>query len=119
MDLIAEVRSNVPGLETREKLSEHKTAVLGSMDKRQTIRVKEATGIAGVKLFSREHNMICFLAGTPRYRRRGAATMHMDEALADQDRAIEITVSTFRTDDEKEMRQRHSMRDPILFRMGL
>ena len=45
--------------------------------------------------------MICCLAVAPQYRRRGVATMLMDEALANLDRTKEITVSTFRADDEK------------------
>lgn len=101
MDLITEVRWNFPGLETQEKLNEHKTSVLKFMDKRQAVCVKEEAKIAGVILFSREHNMICCLAVAPRYRRRGVATMLMVEALANLDRAKEISVSTFRADDVK------------------
>ncbi|WP_418552846.1 GNAT family N-acetyltransferase [Hominenteromicrobium sp.] len=101
MDLITEVRWNFPGLETQEKLNEHKTSVLKFMDKRQAVCVKEESKIAGVILFSRAHNMICCLAVAPQYRRRGVATMLMDEALANLDKTKEITVSTFRADDEK------------------
>ena len=101
MDLITEVRWNFPGLETQEKLNEHKTSVLKFMDKRQAVCVKEEAEIAGVILFSREHNMICCLAVAPRYRRRGVATMLMVEALANLDRAKEISVSTFLGDDVK------------------
>ena len=101
MNLITEVRWNFPGLETQEKLSEHKTTVLKFMNKRQAVCVKEKSKIAGVILFSRAHNMICCLAVAPQYRRRGVATMLMDEALANLDRTKEISVSTFRADDEK------------------
>lgn len=45
--------------------------------------------------------MICCLAVAPAYRRRGVASMLMDEALARLDRTKEISVSTFRADDEK------------------
>ena len=101
MNLITEVRWNFPGLETQEKLSEHKTTVLKFMNKRQAVCVKEESKIVGVILFSRAHNMICCLAVAPQYRRRSVATMLMDEALANLDRTKEITVSTFRADDEK------------------
>ena len=40
MDLITEVRWDFPGLETQEKLNEHKTSVLKFMDKRQAVCVK-------------------------------------------------------------------------------
>ena len=101
MSLVTQVRWKFPGLETQEKLNEHRATVLKFMGKRQAICVKEANEIAGVMLFSRGHNMICCLAVAPEYRRRGVASMLMDEALANLDRTKEISVSTFRADDEK------------------
>lgn len=101
MSPVTQVRWNFPGLDIQEKLNEHRATVLRFMDKRQAICVKEANEIAGVMLFSRGHNMICCLAVSPEYRRRGAASMLMDEALANLDRTKEISVSTFRADDEK------------------
>ena len=45
--------------------------------------------------------MICCLAVSPDHRRRGAASMLMEEALRHLDRTKEISVSTFRAEDEK------------------
>lgn len=101
MSLVSQVRSGFPGLETQEKLSEHRAAVLKFMRNRQAVCVKEEKEIVGVMLFSRGHNSICCLAVAPAYRRRGIAAMLMDEALANLDRTKDITVSTFRADDEK------------------
>lgn len=101
MNLVARVRWNFPGLESQEKLNEHQDTVLKFLSKRQAICVKEENEIAGVKLFSRGHNMICCLAVAPEYRRRGVASMLMDEVLRNLDRTRKITVSTFRADDEK------------------
>lgn len=101
MSLVTEVRWNFPGLETQETLDEHKATVLKFMGKRQAICVKDGNEIAGVMLFSRGHNMICCLAVSPAYRRLGIASMLMDEALRNLDRTKEISVSTFRADDEK------------------
>ncbi len=101
MELVTQVSWNFPGLETQEKLNGHRATVLRFMGKRQALCIKEADEIAGVMLFSRGHNMICCLAVSPKYRRRGIASMLMDEALANLDRTKEITVSTFRADDEK------------------
>lgn len=101
MNLVTQVRWNFPGLETEEALNEHRDTVLRFMGKRQAICVKEADEIAGVMLFSRGHNMICCLAVSPAYRRRRVASMLMDEALGNLDRTKEISVSTFRADDEK------------------
>lgn len=89
------------GLETQEKLNEHRATVLKFMDKRQAICIKDENEIAGVMLFSRGHNMICYLAVSPEYRRRGVASILMDEVLTNLDRTKEISVSTFRADDEK------------------
>ena len=80
MNLITQVRWNFPGLETQEKLNEHKATVLKFMDKRQAVCVKEDAEIAGVMLFSRGHNMICCLAVAPR--------LHPDTAAAVQLRCL-------------------------------
>lgn len=45
--------------------------------------------------------MICCLGVSPDYRRHGIASMLMDEVLRNLDRTREISVSTFRADDEK------------------
>ena len=85
MDLVVCVRWNFPGLEAQEKLDEHRSTVLKFMGKQQAICVKDGEKIAGVMLFSRGHNMICCLAVSPEYRRRGVASMLMDEALRNLD----------------------------------
>lgn len=101
MSLVTRARWNFPGLETQEALEAHKAAVLKFMGKRQAICIKNGNEIVGVMLFSRKHNMICCLAVSPAYRRLGVASMLMDEALRNLDRTREISVSTFRADDEK------------------
>lgn len=101
MKLVNQIRWNFPGLETQESLDEHKATVLKFMSKRQAICVKVGGEIVGVMLFSRGHNMICCLGVSPDYRRHGIASMLMDEALRNLDRTKEISVSTFRADDEK------------------
>lgn len=101
MRLVTKVRGNFPGLETQEALEEHRATVLKFMGKGQAICVKDENKIVGVMLFSRGHNMICCLAVAPSCRRRGAASMLMREALKRLDRTKEISVSTFRAEDEK------------------
>lgn len=101
MRLVSRVRWNFPGLETEEGLSDYRNTVLKFISKRQAICVKADGEIRGVMLFSRGHNMICCLAVSPDFRRRGVASMLMDEALKELNRAKEITVSTFRAEDEK------------------
>lgn len=101
MELVRRVSWNFPGLETEEGISDHEATVLKFMGKNQAICVKDGENIAGVMLFSRGHNMICCLAVNPDYRRRGVASLLMDEALSQLDRTLDITVSTFREDDPK------------------
>lgn len=101
MTLVNRIRWNFPGLETRERLDEYKATVLKFMGKGQAICVKVGSEIAGVMLFSRGHNRICCLGVSPDYRRCGIASMLMDEALRNLDRRKDISVSTFRADDEK------------------
>ena len=101
MALVEAVRGNFPGLETQAALDDHRATVLRFMNRRQAICVREENDIAGVMLFSRGHNMNCCLAVSPGYRRRGVASMLMDEALRNLDRTKEISVTTFRADDEK------------------
>lgn len=101
MRLVKQIRRGFPGLETQEQLDEHKATVLQFMGKRQAVCVKTGEEIAGVLLFSRNRNMICCLGVSPYYRRRGVASMLMDEALRNLDTSKEITVCTFRAGDEK------------------
>lgn len=101
MRLVSRVRLNFPGLETEEGLSDYRNTVFKFISKRQAICIKADGEIIGVILFSRGHNMICCLAVSPDFRRRGVASMLMDEALENLDRTKEITVSTFRAEDEK------------------
>ncbi len=101
MHLVNSVKWNFPGLETEQSLEEHKKTVLKFMNKRQAICVKENETIVGVILFSRGHNMICYLAVVPEHRRKGIASKLLEKALAELDRDKDITVSTFREGDEK------------------
>ena len=101
MRLVKRISWNFPGLESQEKLDEYKATVLRFVEKRQAICVKAGDEIVGVMLFSRGHNMICCLGVSPDYRRRGIASMLMDEALRSLDRTGEISVCTFRAEDEK------------------
>ena len=45
--------------------------------------------------------MICCLAVSPKYRRKGIASLLLEKALTELDRTRDITVTTFREDDEK------------------
>lgn len=101
IQLVRKVSWNFPGLETEENIEEHKQTVLKFMNKLQAVCVKDSETIVGVLLFSRNRNMICCLAVDPEYRQQGLASILLRKALAELDRSREITVSTFRENDEK------------------
>lgn len=52
-------------------------------------------------LFSKKYNMICCLAVDPEYRRKGIASTLLSAAITELDRTKDITVSTFRMNDQK------------------
>ena len=101
MRLVKRVSWNFPGLETAENIEEHQQTVLKFMNKKQALCVKENNEITGVILFSRNRNMICCLAVAPEYRQRGIASALLEKAIGELDRSRDITVSTFRENDEK------------------
>ena len=71
------------------------------MEERRALCVKDGNRITGVLLFSGKHNMICCLAVDPAYRRNGIASALLQKALAELDHSRDITVTTFRKNDEK------------------
>lgn len=101
MTLVRKVSWNFPGLETEEGIIDHRNTVLKFISKNQAICVRENNRVIGVLLFSRCHNMICCLSVDPDFRRQGIASMLLEKALQELDRNRDITVSTFREDDEK------------------
>lgn len=101
MNLVKSVSWNFPGLETQENLNEHKETVLRFMEKKQALCVKADKEIVGVILFSKGHNMICCLAVSPQYRGFGIASKLLEKALSKLNTDKDITVSTFRENDEK------------------
>lgn len=101
MKLVKSVSRDFPGLETDESIEEHSRTVLKFMGKNQALCVKCGSDIAGVILFSRKLNMICCMAVAPEYRRQGIGSALLEKALDELDKSREISVSTFREDDEK------------------
>jgi len=97
MALVTGVRANFPGLETAEALEDHKNTVLKFMNRGEALCMKDGDEIAGVMLFSSKHSMICCLAVAPGYRRRGAASAMLAEALSKLGRPVSVT--TFREGD--------------------
>ena len=101
MALVQQVRWNFPGLETQAALEDHRKTVLRFMGEHRALCVKDGDKVVGVLLLSKKHNMICCLAVAPEYRRNGIASALLEIALSELDRTRDITVTTFRENDEK------------------
>ena len=101
MELVQRVRWNFPGLETEASIQDHRQTVLRFMEEKRALCVKEADTVVGVLLLSKKLNMICCLAVAPEYRRNGIASALVGKAIAELDRSGDITVTTFRENDEK------------------
>ncbi len=101
MQLVKAVKWNFPGLETEHKIEEHKNEVIKFIEQNRALCVKDNDKVIGVLLFSKKHNMICCLAVLPDYRRKGAASALISEALRNLDKTKDITVTTFRENDPK------------------
>lgn len=96
MNLVNKVKDNFPGLETKEALFEHRAAVLEFMDKKSAICAKSKDKIVGTLLFSKDNNMLCFLAVDTEYRRQHIAEKMVSYMLTFMDSPKEIVVTTYR-----------------------
>ena len=101
MELVQSVSWNFPGLETEAAIEDHRKTVLRFMSENRALCAKDAEKVVGVLLLSKKHNMICCLAVAPEYRRKGIASALLEKALVELDKSRDITVTTFRDNDEK------------------
>ena len=101
MQLVQRVSWNFPGLETEAAIEDHRRTVLRFMGENRALCVKDAEKVVGVLLLSKKHNMICCLAVAPEYRRKGIASALLEKALSALDPSKDVTVTTFRDNDEK------------------
>lgn len=96
MELVNKVKENFPGLETKEALDEHRDTVLDFIRKDSAICAKSNDKVVGVLLFSRDDNMICFLAVDNEYRRKHIAEKMLSYMLTFLDAEKDVVVTTYR-----------------------
>lgn len=96
MRLVQKVSDSFPGLETEKALVSHRQIVLDFVSKQEAIFAKQDDVIVGVLLFSKEKNMICFLAVDFEYRRQHIAEKMFRFMLPNMRADKPITVTTFR-----------------------
>lgn len=101
MQLIEVVRSNFPGLSSEQELADYRNTVIKNIERGSAICALEGETVVGFLLFSKKYNMLCHMAVHPDYRRRGIASGLIEEMLKNLDRSRDITVMTFREEDEK------------------
>ncbi|MTI47900.1 MAG: GNAT family N-acetyltransferase [Firmicutes bacterium] len=101
MDMATEVRNNFPGLETSKQLESYRQTVIKNINRQTAICVKDDVKIVGVLLFSYNSSCISCMAVHPDYRRKGIASEMIKKMLSLFPDDINISVTTFREDDEK------------------
>ena len=96
MNLVCKVKDSFPGLETKVALDEHRDTVLGFIYKESAICARIEDKIIGVLLFSKDNNMLCFLAVDPEYRRRHIAERMFQFILPLMTPGKKIILTTYR-----------------------
>lgn len=96
MRLVDKVREDFPGLETKEALKEHRETVLSFIRRNTAICAVMEEQIVGALLFSKEDNILCFLAVDPQYRRQYIGENMMSYMLTLMDPKKDVFVTTYR-----------------------
>lgn len=96
MNLVSKVKDSFPGLETKAALDGHRDTVLDFIRKESAICAKIEDKIVGDLLFSKENNILCFLAVDPAYCRRHIAEQMFRFVLPLMTPGKEIIVMTYR-----------------------
>ena len=96
MQLVNQVKDGFPGLETKKALREHRNTVLDFMRKESAVCAKSENRIVGILLFSKEQQVLCFLAVDAAYRRQHIAEKMVSYMLTCMDPAKEVVVTTYR-----------------------
>ena len=96
MCLVNKVKENFPGLETKEDLEGHRDTVLDFISRKSAICAKSNDKIVGTLLFSKDDNVLCFLAVDSEYRRQHIAEKMVSYMLTLMDPGDDIIVTTYR-----------------------
>jgi ribosomal protein S18 acetylase RimI-like enzyme len=97
MSLVEKVKDSFPGLETESYLSILKK----NIERKTALCVKQNNLIVGILLFSPNQSCLSCMAVHPDFRGMGIATSLIDMMLNLMPGDRDITVTTFRADDEK------------------
>lgn len=106
MQLVEKVKASFPGLETAEALEQHRQTALDFFSRKAAICAITDNRIAGALLFSKDENMLCFLAVDPDYRRQGIAKQLVYDMLKHLDSEKNVVVTTYREGEPEGMAAR-------------
>ena len=95
------VQENFPGLETTEKIEDYRQTVIKNIKRKTALCVKNEGEIVGVLLFSYNSKCLSCMAVHPNHRRKGIASAMIEKMLSLLPNNIDISVTTFRKNDEK------------------
>lgn len=101
MSLAEVVRDHFPGLETEELLEDYKNTVIKNINRKSAVCALDGNMVVGILLYSTKHNILSCMAVHPDYRRQGIATKMVEWMLPNMNQDADITVETFRAEDEK------------------
>ncbi len=96
MNFVNKVKANFPGLETRQALTEHRNTVLEFIKKNSAICAKRDGVIVGTLLFTKDSNVLCFLAVAPECRRQHIAEKMVSEMIPYLTPKKDVVVTTYR-----------------------
>ena len=94
MQLVDKVKDIFPGLETKEAMDAHRSVVLEFISRGEALCAEVDGKIAGVLLFSKEWNKICFLAVDSEYRRQHIAYKLVSKMYSYLNPSKDITLET-------------------------
>jgi len=101
MELVRAVRWNFPGLETEELLQGYQDTVVKNINRSTAICARKSGKVVGILLFSVKYNMLCCMAVHPDFRKEGIASEMIALMLEHLSESCDVTVTTFREEDEK------------------
>ena len=96
MLLVNKVKDSFPGLETTEALNEHRSTALDFIRNNSAICAVTENKIVGSLLFSKDQNVLCFLAVDPDCRRHHIAEQMVNYMLNFMNPQRDIVVTTYR-----------------------
>lgn len=101
MALVRKVRLDFPGLETEQGLAEYQAVVVRNITRRTALCAKTGDRVVGVLLYSKNRNVLSFLAVDPAYRQQGLASGLIRWMLHNLNPGRAVCVTTFREEDPR------------------